>query len=289
MTANGNAPKTKDRKENAAASSSGMPLFPFHDLKIIGLGGRMYGPTPSPWIWKSNLPHFNFWFLIRGEGRLRYRGRDYRLEPGTCFLFAPGMRISGKSISNEPFLNFSVHFFPEPRRRIPEDALHRLFGRKAHRMAFFLELARHCTETYKRGDTLGLAQAKLAALQMMYQLWREACTPVPREGDERILQLLASAGRGGATSVPDLARQVGLSASQFTRRVRAITGIAPREYLIQERIGHACGLLAETSRSVAEVAEILGYVDPSYFVRQFQIVMKTTPARFRRQAAGVAR
>ncbi|HEY8966012.1 MAG TPA: helix-turn-helix transcriptional regulator, partial [Candidatus Methylacidiphilales bacterium] len=90
--------------------------------------------------------------------------------------------------------------------------------------------------------------------------------------------------RGGVgIGVPGLARRVGLSTSQLTRRVRALTGMSPAAYLIRERIGHACAQLAETERSVGEIADALGYADPSYFVRQFQAVMKTTPARYRRK------
>ncbi len=261
------------------------PPFPFRELELTGLGGRVHGPFPPPYAWNTVIPYFNFYFVIRGQGWLRCHGRTYAMEPGTCFLFAPGTQVTARSTSDEPYLNFALHFFPTPRRTIPPDALRLLFGRKAQRFSLLLELARHCSETCKRGDALGLQEARLAGQLMLAQLWREAYTPDPREEDERIRELLAEDGRTGARSVPELARQVGLSASQFTRRVRALTGVAPREHLIQERIGHACGLLSGSSRSVVEVAEMLGYNDPSYFVRQFQEVMKTTPARFRRQSA----
>ncbi|SDU30580.1 AraC-type DNA-binding protein [Verrucomicrobium sp. GAS474] len=271
--------------------SSVIPAFPFREIEIVGLGGRMHGPTSHPWVWETTTPHFNFWFLIQGEGRLRYRKRDWVLEPGTCFLFPPGSRISGGPAphSREPVLNFSVHFFPRPRQPVPEDALARLSGRKVHRMAFFLELALHATDAYKRGDAHGLRQTELAALQMLHHLWREASSPPPRKQDDRILQFLAEAGRKGGTDVPRLAKRVGLSPSQLTRRVKVLTGMAPAAYLIRERISHACSLLTETAQSVNEVAEALGYSDPSYFVRQFQEVMKSTPARFRRKALSEGR
>jgi len=265
------------------------PAFPFREIELVGLGGRIHGPMSHPWTWETTIPHFNFWFLIQGEGRLRCHGRDHALTPGTCFLFPPGTRVAGRSISREPILNFSLHFFPlpRPRRPFPQRVVDRFSGRKVHRMALFLELARHCADAYKRGargDALGLRQAELAAMQMLLHLWHEASAPPAREKDDRILQLLAETGWKGGFAVPELARRIGLSASQFTRRVRALTGMAPAAYLIRERIAHACSLLAETSRSVGEVAETLGYADPSYFVRQFQEVMKLTPARFRRKA-----
>lgn len=260
--------------------------FPFRDIRLAPAGALMFGPTPFPWRWRVIVPDYIFWFLIRGEGLLQCDGRDFRISPGSCFLLTPGTRIYGRNTSSDIFLNFAVHFFPANRHKMERKSLQRLLGRKARRLAFFLDLARHCLETYKRGDALGIRQAELAAMQMMLQLWREVDNPVPHGDDEKILQLLTDEGRRIPAPVPELARRVGLSASQFTRRVRAMTGMAPREYFIRERISHACGLLTETARPVGEIAEILGYVDASYFVRQFQGIMKTTPARFRRQAAG---
>jgi len=270
-------------------SRASLPAFPFREIDLVGLGGRMHGPMPHPWTWEVTVPHFNFWFLIQGEGRLRCHGRDYALAPGTCFLLAPGTRVMGQSTSQESIINFSIHFFPSPRSRkiMLKGVIDRLSGRKVHRMALFLELARHCADAYKRGergDALGLRQAELAAMQMMLHLWHEASAPPAREQDDHILQLLAETGRKAGVTVPDLARRVGLSTSQFTRRVRVLTDLSPTAYLIRERIAHACSLLAETSQSVGQVAETLGYNDPSYFVRQFQEVMKLTPARFRQKA-----
>lgn len=263
---------------------SAVPPFPFGKIEIVGLGGRLHGPSLHSWSWVATMPHFNFWFLIRGLGRLRFGQREYRVEPGICFLFPPGAQVRGESLSDEPFVNFSVHFFPVPRRARSAELIRRLSARKVHRMGLFLELAHHCSTVYKWGDALSLRQVELTALQMMLQLWRESHAPSIHEGDDRILRLLGEGG-AGALSIPGLARQAGLSSSQFTRRARALTGLAPREYLIRERISHACALLAETSRPVGEVAELLGYADPSYFVRQFQKTMKLTPARFRRSAA----
>ena len=279
------SPKRKFSRTVQLPRSAKGPTFPYNEIKFVGLGGRLHGPTPPSWTWKTTFPHYNFWFLIRGEGKLRYLGKNYLLKPGSCFLFTPGSRASGRSTTNEPFLNFSIHFLPTTKALFPHKGLDRLLGHKTCRMNLFLELARHCHETYKRGDELGQHQARFAALQMLLQLWREAFEPMPQKEDEKIMEILSEEGRQGTCAIPDLARQVGLSASQFTRRVHRITGMAPREYLIRERIGHACGLLVETSRPLSDVAEALGYTDLSYFVRQFQAVMKTTPARFRRQSA----
>jgi len=247
------------------------------------MGARLYGPTPHPWTWEPALPYFNLWILLQGNGRLHLEKRDYHLKPGTCFLFAPGMRISGRSTSHEPFLNFSIHFFPVPTRKIAPGILRKFRGHRVRRMSFLMELARHCDEVWKRGDALGQQQTRIAALQILLLLWREIVTPPPKDDEEKIRSGLAEAANRTSSSVPQLAKSVGLSTSQFTRRVRAITGMPPREYLIRERINRACSLLGETSRSITEIAGLLGYNDPSYFIRQFQHVMKTTPANFRRE------
>jgi AraC family transcriptional regulator of arabinose operon len=264
-------------------SASEGPPFPIRDIGIVGIGARVHGPMHS-WVWETTLPYFNFWFLMQGVGRLKWQGRDFELKPGTCFLFTPGTRVSAFSTSPESVVNFSVHFFPKPRRDVKDADVEPLAGRKVHRMALFLELAQYSADACKRGDKLGIRQAELAALQMMLHLRREASLPVSRTKDDRILQVLAESANAGGVSVPKMARLAGLSTSQFTRRFRGVTGVAPGSYLIRERISHACALLTETAQSVSEVAETLGYADTSYFVRQFQTVMKVTPARFRRTA-----
>ena len=55
------------------------------------------------------------------------------------------------------------------------------------------------------------------------------------------------------------------------------------EFVNETRIMHAGKLLAETDKTIIEVAFECGYKNTSYFNRQFRIICKTTPSEFRDQ------
>ena len=65
-------------------------------------------------------------------------------------------------------------------------------------------------------------------------------------------------------------------------------GIPPLKYLIKKRISLAKKLLAETDKSIGDVAKACGYVDVAYFCRVFKNVEGVTPLAYRRLSAGNA-
>ena len=62
-----------------------------------------------------------------------------------------------------------------------------------------------------------------------------------------------------------LASLATFSPSYFSRLFKACTGIGVTEYIQQVRVHRACELLRETSRSVPEISEEIGYGDANYF------------------------
>lgn len=92
--------------------------------------------------------------------------------------------------------------------------------------------------------------------------------------------------------VEDLAARAGLSAYQFSRRIRALFGLGPAKLLVRTRIDAACRMLVEAEASIAEIAQACGYCDQSAFTRQFKAVVGLPPARYRqhhREARSKAR
>lgn len=82
--------------------------------------------------------------------------------------------------------------------------------------------------------------------------------------------------------LPALARMVGMSERQLERKFRATFQTTPRHYQIKVRVGNACKLLAETSRSLTDIALEVGFYDHSDFCRQFRRHMGETPTAYRR-------
>ncbi len=65
-------------------------------------------------------------------------------------------------------------------------------------------------------------------------------------------------------------KQVGLSRSQFYRKVSSITGLSPNEYIRDFRLKKALNLIETKKGNVAQIAFNVGFNSPSYFSKCFQ-------------------
>lgn len=78
-----------------------------------------------------------------------------------------------------------------------------------------------------------------------------------------------------------MARRSGLSWSQFERRVRAITGLTPRQLLTKSRIERAAEALRSSEESLASIAFDCGFYDQAAFCRQFRAATGMSPGEYR--------
>ncbi len=75
-----------------------------------------------------------------------------------------------------------------------------------------------------------------------------------------------------------LADDMGISERQLFRKIKAMTGKSPQKYLRQNRLEQARQYLEQGRyRTVKETAFAVGYVNASYFTRQFEAEFGTQP------------
>ncbi len=83
-------------------------------------------------------------------------------------------------------------------------------------------------------------------------------------------------------SLADLARECGLSVSQFRRAFRKTTGVAPHQWLLGRRVDHAKALLSQSELSLAEIALACGFASQSHFNSTLKRLTGASPGRWRR-------
>jgi AraC-like DNA-binding protein len=109
--------------------------------------------------------------------------------------------------------------------------------------------------------------------------------------DERITALLRAMQDPGQLaalsrlSIIELAHWAGMGVTSFRQRFRAVTACTPHQYIRERQVHQAAYLLRQTAQPVREVAQSLGFDDPSHFSRLFHQVMGCYPAHFRRREA----
>lgn len=83
-------------------------------------------------------------------------------------------------------------------------------------------------------------------------------------------------------SVEELSEKCHLTRTQLYRKVKALTGKSPNQYMNQIRLEHGAHLLKTTDNSISEIAYTIGYTDPKYFARIFNKFYKSSPTDYRK-------
>lgn len=82
-------------------------------------------------------------------------------------------------------------------------------------------------------------------------------------------------------TIPELATLVDMSESHFRRSFKQCFGIAPQDFIMQQKLHHAADLLTKSDMPIAEIAVACGFGDQSYFIKQFGRFFGETPGKHR--------
>ena len=82
-------------------------------------------------------------------------------------------------------------------------------------------------------------------------------------------------------SLDDVSRSVDVSPYYFSRLFKEDTGVNFIEYLTSLRVEHAKSMLSDSSLSMKDICNAVGYSDPNYFSRMFKKNTGYTPTEFK--------
>ncbi|MEM1287451.1 MAG: AraC family transcriptional regulator [Pseudomonadota bacterium] len=86
-------------------------------------------------------------------------------------------------------------------------------------------------------------------------------------------------------TVDDLARESGMSASQFARLFKETVGSTPMNYVMAYRIEQAVAMMRDAARPLGDVALACEFADQAHFTRSFKQLMGKTPRAYRSELA----
>ncbi|MBD5343947.1 MAG: helix-turn-helix domain-containing protein [Bacteroides sp.] len=85
-----------------------------------------------------------------------------------------------------------------------------------------------------------------------------------------------------SVTVDDMASAVAISRSSLNRKMKSIMGVSPAEFIRESRLHKAEVMLAQTDRSIKEIAYDCGFADINYFGKAFKASRGVTPGAYRK-------
>ena len=131
-----------------------------------------------------------------------------------------------------------------------------------------IELRRRLREKYSN-DQLEEVQAEL--------------NPIDQAFMDKLSKALEEAIDNSEFNVDQLSSAVALSPSGLYRKVKALTGLSPVDYIRTFRLNKAAHLLRNSIYSISEIADLTGFGTQKYFSRCFNSKFGVSPSKYRKK------
>ena len=240
--------------------------------------------------------HYFLLVLTTGEGMHECDFRPHTLEPHTIYSMRPGQvhRLELMVGSTGYILQFKADFLATSElgaRLVLRRAGHmEVFRADADRYGELVMLLDRIARTYaaQQEGHLHIVRAYLSAF--LADLVLQAPSPMPesstkgyaQERLEELLELIETHVHA-MKEVGAYAERMHLSTFQLNAIAKAGTGRTCSELITDQIVLEAKRYLLATSDQVNQVADRLGYEDPSYFIRFFKKHTGHTPEGFRQK------
>lgn len=107
-------------------------------------------------------------------------------------------------------------------------------------------------------------------------------TPVDQRFMTQLEKVVSDNLANADFELEDISRQLYLSKKQLQRKIKALTGLSPMEFLRHRRIAEACVLLQQ-GRTITDVCYSVGFSSQSYFSTCFKQQMGDTPKNWQHE------
>lgn len=242
-------------------------------------------------------------YVKEGSYNVTVNGTDFPLEAGDLILFCSNAIHSVYTkdlptnsyyvIKVSPSLLLSLSDRESGAEYVMRFALHRKDRRihwKRDEMSEYMQAAlKSLTEEYARDGFAKDVAIRLRILDLLLAIMREDDSSIDETSGqtaELIYRVMTYVRDHFAEDIDerDVAADVGLSYSYFSRCFKRITGISFKQHLSITRINQAEKMLSGSNLSISEVATACGYNSISYFISVFKKVTGRTPKEAHRGA-----
>ena len=244
----------------------------------------------ADWRETKTRSGYTFWNIYKGSVFIEINGQTHEAGPGDSVLFYPGNSFTAWA-GPEGCSYHSMRFFMEKGNHYDILAGSNLAGiyRSASLNRRCLDFCREYRSRYtsNKGHSVRFYAFCFDFLAELLDPPRceEHFFEDEQAADDTLINRVADQiGRHFTDNlqIKDMARDAGMSEKYFIRYFQRYFNISPKQYIIELRMQYAAELLADTSDSIAAIAEKIGYSDQYSFSKAFRKYYNESPTRFRK-------
>jgi AraC family transcriptional regulator, transcriptional activator of pobA len=286
---------------------------PLHNNILSSTAPLQYFEIDRRCTWKNSIQahrlDFYLMFIVTGgEGIHTFGLKEHYIKKNMLCFVGPNMISSWQSEDDHHqgyFCAFSDDFFNlgrENKNFLPELPFFQIDGNAVlhltdDQMHYYLSLFEQMHSEYvqKNEYTENVLRSQLhLILYKAYAQYRTEECPVA-EANHVGLRLTKAftaaymrdfnALNEGKTirlkKVADYADELGVSQNHLNDTIKAVTGRSAGQLIKNQLIKQATMCLQQSTKSISEIAYVLGYEDPSYFARYYKNQTGQSPSDFR--------
>lgn len=246
------------------------------DISVVSGG---YADLDTNWKSQSiRQPFTRMYFTESGEGHLQINGETHRLQKGVMYILPSGLRFSFSCPDTLKQIFFHVHVLHEGR-----DLLQR------HREFFTYPVEDETLVRLKALLTSASPAAPAALKAMLWQFLSPAAETVllnESSGQrvaapmQEILNFISD-NLSARLTTDAIATRFHVSRSKLQRDFKTFLGVTPKEYIHTQLFIKAEHLLLNTTCSIKEISDQLGFCDQFYFSKCFSKKYAMPPLRYK--------
>jgi AraC-like DNA-binding protein len=263
-----------------------------HQQAARPMDGLLLLRQNSPSSFEASLYEPVLCLILQGRKRLSVGDQTLSIGPGECLLVSHDLPVRS-SITKAPYLALVLKVDVATIRRLYDEVAESAFDHERARAVEARRADPGLIDALRRYLALADSPADAKVLgplilkELHYRLLVGPLGGMLRRlirHDSNASAIARAIGhiRGDIDSpivVPDLARQVGMSASSFHRHFKTVTSTTPLQYQKELRLLEARRLLRTGGASVTTAAFDVGYESPSQFSREYARKFGVPPSR----------
>lgn len=225
-------------------------------------------------------------YVIQGQGHVCCNAQTFHPQAGDVYLLPKGSRHSYHSAPQAPFekiwMNVTGSICDSLYRDYELEGAYHFPGCRAA-YPLFRQLLALC-EAYDGNGGEIIRTGTLVFHQILQLLHAgRVRRALPEGGIARQAKAYMDLRVYEKLNVPQMAKDIGISASQLTRLFKKEYHTGPYRYFLQSKLQAACILLRNTSLAVNEISDKLQFADEHYFSAIFKSKMAVSPQTYRRK------